>query len=259
MQPDTIIPDLSNPQNWNRYSYVRNRPLNLNDPSGHRETSVCSELAGGCDTNDKKRDEDAGKLVTLEKDAAKRKCEAGDPNYCPGYLNNTSRPISGYHTGISFTMDLGYGNYQYEQTDYLFDWTTGTFYVTRTTGSGTYVGAPSGAEVEKYWGLTNVYGIPMSDTPEQVANKLEGSNVDYAYDVSAEVFPPYELTYGDGLSVDLDPTGNPVVTSAGPMFTTEKKVGVSGSVLPFPGEVGLQKGSSNTSVVDTFQLPWWPF
>lgn len=35
LQPDTIIPDLSNPQSWNRYSYVTNRPINVNDPSGH--------------------------------------------------------------------------------------------------------------------------------------------------------------------------------------------------------------------------------
>ena len=35
MQPDTIIPDLSNPQGWNRYSYVTNRPVNFNDPTGH--------------------------------------------------------------------------------------------------------------------------------------------------------------------------------------------------------------------------------
>ena len=35
VQPDTIIPDLSNPQSWNRYSYVTNRPVNFNDPTGH--------------------------------------------------------------------------------------------------------------------------------------------------------------------------------------------------------------------------------
>jgi hypothetical protein len=34
-QPDTIIPDLSNPQSWNRYSYVTNRPVVANDPTGH--------------------------------------------------------------------------------------------------------------------------------------------------------------------------------------------------------------------------------
>ena len=36
LQPDTLIPDLSNPQSWNRYSYVTNRPVNFSDPSGHK-------------------------------------------------------------------------------------------------------------------------------------------------------------------------------------------------------------------------------
>jgi RHS repeat-associated protein len=35
IQPDTLIPDSSNPQAWNRYSYVVNRPVNFNDPTGH--------------------------------------------------------------------------------------------------------------------------------------------------------------------------------------------------------------------------------
>jgi RHS repeat-associated protein len=34
-QPDTIIPDPYNSQDWNRYSYVRNNPLRYTDPSGH--------------------------------------------------------------------------------------------------------------------------------------------------------------------------------------------------------------------------------
>jgi RHS repeat-associated protein len=34
-QPDTIIPNPANPQSWNRYSYVTNRPVNFNDPSGY--------------------------------------------------------------------------------------------------------------------------------------------------------------------------------------------------------------------------------
>ena len=35
IQPDTIIPDLANPQDWNRYGYVRYNPLKYVDPSGH--------------------------------------------------------------------------------------------------------------------------------------------------------------------------------------------------------------------------------
>lgn len=35
LQPDSLIPDANNPQVWNRYSYVMNRPVNFNDPTGH--------------------------------------------------------------------------------------------------------------------------------------------------------------------------------------------------------------------------------
>ena len=35
IQPDTVIPDLSNPQSYNRYSYCVNNPLRYTDPTGH--------------------------------------------------------------------------------------------------------------------------------------------------------------------------------------------------------------------------------
>jgi len=35
ISPDSIIPDPSNPQSINRYTYVLNQPTNLNDPTGH--------------------------------------------------------------------------------------------------------------------------------------------------------------------------------------------------------------------------------
>ena len=34
IQPDPIIPRPENPQDWNKYSYVRNNPVNFGDPSG---------------------------------------------------------------------------------------------------------------------------------------------------------------------------------------------------------------------------------
>jgi RHS repeat-associated protein len=34
-QPDSIVPDPYNPQDWNRYSYARNNPLKYTDPDGH--------------------------------------------------------------------------------------------------------------------------------------------------------------------------------------------------------------------------------
>jgi hypothetical protein len=44
IQPDSIVPGAENPQSWNRYTYVLNRPINLLDPSGHcGEGSIPSE------------------------------------------------------------------------------------------------------------------------------------------------------------------------------------------------------------------------
>jgi hypothetical protein len=48
-QPDSIVPDLSNPQSLNRYSYVINSPLNNTDPTGH---DICDE-DGYCYSNAK--------------------------------------------------------------------------------------------------------------------------------------------------------------------------------------------------------------
>ena len=54
LSPDSIVPDPTNPQSFNRYSYVRNSPLNFTDPSGHCESGyvdaeyddyACWELA----------------------------------------------------------------------------------------------------------------------------------------------------------------------------------------------------------------------
>jgi RHS repeat-associated protein len=40
-QPDDMLPDLYNPQDLNRYSYVNNNPIRYTDPSGHCIWDVC--------------------------------------------------------------------------------------------------------------------------------------------------------------------------------------------------------------------------
>jgi len=41
ISPDTIVPEPSNPQSFNRYAYVLNSPMNYTDPTGHAESSGC--------------------------------------------------------------------------------------------------------------------------------------------------------------------------------------------------------------------------
>jgi RHS repeat-associated protein len=46
IQPDTIIPDYSNPQSFNRYSYVLNNPLKHVDQDGHLPVLVATAIGG---------------------------------------------------------------------------------------------------------------------------------------------------------------------------------------------------------------------
>lgn len=43
ISPDTIVPNPDNPLDWDRYSYVRNNPVNRVDPDGHRSCTDVGE------------------------------------------------------------------------------------------------------------------------------------------------------------------------------------------------------------------------
>lgn len=46
--PDTLIPDLYNPLDWNRYLYARANPTKYIDPTGHMQVCAQGDLGGGC-------------------------------------------------------------------------------------------------------------------------------------------------------------------------------------------------------------------
>ena len=50
IQPDTVIPDLSNPQSYNRYSYCLNNPLRYTDPTGHWGQEAADWWSGTVDS-----------------------------------------------------------------------------------------------------------------------------------------------------------------------------------------------------------------
>ena len=56
LSPDSIVPNYANPQNLNRFSYVRNNPLRYTDPTGHMDQddnsggggSTCNIFTSNC-------------------------------------------------------------------------------------------------------------------------------------------------------------------------------------------------------------------
>jgi RHS repeat-associated protein len=62
-QPDTIVPDLTDTQAWNRYAYVENSPIRYNDPTGHslEDRGICPD--GDCSVYDDDDNYNAGNGV----------------------------------------------------------------------------------------------------------------------------------------------------------------------------------------------------
>jgi RHS repeat-associated protein len=260
-QPDTIVSDPYNPQDWNRYAYARNNPVKYTDPSGHRPIEGCGDDGTrACYASGDEILDNLARDANFRAETDRNKCKAGNENYCSGWANGIVRPISGSHKGFSVTNDIFYGKYYYEQTDKLIDWKTGTIYTTKTIGSGTYLGTLNIGALESYAGSTFVFGIPLSATPDEVAMALGGPNKDSAFDVGIDIIPDIlGANSGLGFSQDLDDDGKPITTSAGPMFAWETKVGAGISIIPFPVDGGFERGKSYTRVESVYQIPWWPF
>jgi RHS repeat-associated protein len=49
-QPDTVVPNPEDNQEWNRYTYVGNNPINYHDPSGHVKCKIKKGVSGVSDT-----------------------------------------------------------------------------------------------------------------------------------------------------------------------------------------------------------------
>lgn len=100
LQPDTIIPELSNPQSWNRFSYVQNNPIGYADPSGHMRTNENDSSVHGCHDSNYCKDRDSNgnlKIKNLNRGGT-NPCIA-DPGLCGGTVYSHSRflkPIDRY-------------------------------------------------------------------------------------------------------------------------------------------------------------------
>jgi len=157
VQPDSLIPDPSNPQAWNRYSYVGNNPIGYSDPSGHQRVDdggsggascggqgqpSCQGVPGNGGSPD---DDDLELEEGLEKDLksteeesltfigpnpnAQNSCRNGNLNQFSGPLASElfqdARGICGKFDPTLLNPELGGTNFSYGQsvrglTEYLF-------------------------------------------------------------------------------------------------------------------------------------------
>jgi hypothetical protein len=67
LQPDSLIPNAADPQALNRYSYVKNNPINFNDATGHKWTCIGEQTDDHC-YDDGSEDEISDMAVNKEKD-----------------------------------------------------------------------------------------------------------------------------------------------------------------------------------------------
>ena len=92
-QPDSLIPGATNPQAWNRFSYVLNGPVNRNDPTGHycleageirghSHYNLCPEE----DNTPLPLEPTAGPVPTAPSPVGTPGPPPASPNYGPGYV-----------------------------------------------------------------------------------------------------------------------------------------------------------------------------
>ena len=85
-----MIPDLSNPQSWNRFSYVINNPVRFSDPTGHK--LVEDEFVSGSDDSGNSCDTDGNGYDDIpcpDRKKTRRGLLRGSSSTCPADFNLT--------------------------------------------------------------------------------------------------------------------------------------------------------------------------
>jgi RHS repeat-associated protein len=103
IQPDSIVPDPTNPQSLNRFSYVRNNPLTFIDPTGHWECSFDPDECAFLQNNNP----GGGITITLSNSSSSSSSSGGGGNGNSGLPGGTSNNSGcGYHHCPDSTIDL---------------------------------------------------------------------------------------------------------------------------------------------------------
>ena len=163
MQPDSLIPDPSNPQTFNRFSYVVNNPVNFNDPTGHDPSNNDCDYAGYCGEG-----KEAGKPLHLN--AGGRK--AWKTLHEKGLAGNSQEMLK-YAISTEFTTAI-LGAEGSSQGYYLFNAMTRSYYEHCKGGSGT------GDCYNNFWGY-------MQGPLNGSSSTFKAKDLDNAGDMAAAI------------------------------------------------------------------------
>jgi hypothetical protein len=146
LQPDSIIPNLSNPQSLNRYSYVLNQPTRFSDPTGHWVDEGCG----------------SGKLCELPPEDKKKD---DIPSW---WRNNRYVYVEGYGT-----FDIDHIERGWESAEYL----VRMFKLALARGGGVFDAVSYGDFLRSNYIVS--YSVSGTVTQDQMAAVLYGIYTDF--------------------------------------------------------------------------------
>ena len=244
LQPDSIIPDLSNPQSWNRYSYVTNRPVNFSDPTGHDYD--CGVLLCPEDMRD---DSDEGGSGGPEPELEKKKKEAEEQlEFCTTGINplapqcdvpeqDTLSPLP-KHFALIFPWQIDH----LDAGGFTGD-ITGCFIIICGTVGLSWVKNPKWGEDTIFfnvgggqglgWGSAGSVGAILAyDAPynsdlvglatnygANISTPVGGGQITYAKSASSSVSRNYPQTYTASYSLGGQASGHQYITNSIPLVT----------------------------------------
>ena len=203
IQPDSIVQDPTDPQSYNRYSYVRNNPLKYIDPSGHEFEQFHFT---DDDTGKPLKEEREKKFNEIKNEAYENAVETGviDPTTSGGLAGNTTNANRNDYLGAaessrySANFYFDYNNSGFANRGGSINWSRVAFGALEIIGGiasiagaatielGTLGFGTAGAFILAVVGATGIgHGVPeiiagFSNNPERIPSVSLPSMITYA-------------------------------------------------------------------------------